>query len=126
MKGDLPRLSRELVGSRQMVENMRNKLVETLNVECPDRTYVVSTSNDAGLVTGGCGDVDGFEILDKVQNRLESMNSGKLKTALGVIDAAAKVSRCSADERWKTDDDTLFRSIHALRAPGKSFHRFIR
>ena len=82
---------------------MRNKLVETLNVECPDRTYVVSTSNDAGLVTGGCGDVDGFEILDKVQNRLESMNSGKLKAALGVIDAASKVSRYKAEERLKID-----------------------
>lgn len=111
MKGDLPRLSRELVGSRQIVENVRNKLVETLNLEYPDRSHSTSTSKNARSVSGGCEDADGFEILNRVHGRLESMKSGKLKTALGVIDAAAKVSRCKADERWKTDDGSKTRYL---------------
>lgn len=84
-------MSPGLTGSRPIVENMRSKIVETLNVEYPDRLRFPSTSANAVSTTGGSEKPDGFEILNRVLNQLDSMKSGKLRMALGVIDAAAKV-----------------------------------
>jgi len=87
------RISPDLTGSRQIVENVRSKIVETLNAEYPDKSLVPSIPTYAVDAIGPdvYEEPDGFEVLTRVRNQLDSMKSGKLKVALGVIDAAAKV-----------------------------------
>ena len=77
---------------------MRKKLVETLDIEYSEKSYVTSTPKNAKLVEGGDGDSGGFEVLSRVHGRLESMKSGKFKAALSVIDAASKVSLYKVQE----------------------------
>ena len=54
-----------------------------------------------------------LEVLIRIQDKLEAMNSGKLKTALGMIDAAAKVSTLDVfkNPNWEIDRDWLDSSL---------------
>ena len=87
----------DVKGSRKMVENMRFKIAETLSTKYPDDSHPLSSSAAVISTTGGCGNLDGLEILNRVRDHLDSMNSGRLKTAFGMIDAAAKVYAYSAE-----------------------------
>ena len=82
---------RDITGSREMVETMRSKIVDTLSVAYQSDSHSPSSSTNAVSTTGEFSEPDGFEILNRVRNQLDTMNSGKLRTALGVIDAASKV-----------------------------------
>ena len=72
-----------------MVEDIRHSITNTLGAEYAHMSHSPSSSNMVST-TAGCDEADGFEILNRVRNQLESMNSGKLKAALGLMDSAAK------------------------------------
>ena len=86
-QADSPRVSLDLENSRQMMMRMRTRIAETL-----DAKNAVDTRGDLG-------ELDNFGILSRVQSRLESMKSGKLKAALGVMDVAAKVGKHQVQRR---------------------------
>lgn len=69
---------------------MRAKMMGTLGVEYLDRPH--PTSGYRNTLVGGYEEPDGFATLNRVQTHLNSMRSGKLKTALRVLGAAARVS----------------------------------
>ena len=70
--------------SRQVVENARSKLVQSLSAE-----YRSSGSPDA--VSMESPESDGLQALSRIQRRLRSMKSGKLKTSLDLVDKVARV-----------------------------------
>ena len=83
--------TRDITGSRQMVEMMRSKIVDTSSVAYHSGSHSPSLSANAVSTSGEFSEPDGVEIQYRVRNQLDSMNSEKLRTALGVIDAASKV-----------------------------------
>ena len=86
----------DVAGSRKLVETMRSKISDTLGVDYPIRAHSPSSSVNVVSTTGENSELDGFETLSRVRNQLESMNSGKHRMALSVIDAASKVCPHSA------------------------------
>ena len=91
IKAQNARTPPNVTGSRKMVEDMRSKIADTLGVEYAKNSH--SHPSSVNTAPNGCSEQEGFELLDRVRDQLDSMNSGKLKTALGAIDAAAKVYR---------------------------------
>ena len=79
---------------------MRSKIVETLGVDYASDPRRSSSSTTVVSSSGGSDEPDGFEILNRVRDQLDSMNSGKLRAAMGVMDAASKV-------RYRFDKDPL-------------------
>ena len=67
---------------------MRSKIADTLGAEYSNSSH--SHSSSVNPNSNECSEQEGFELLDRVRDQLDSMNSGKLKTALGAIDAAAR------------------------------------
>lgn len=88
IKAHNARIPPNVTGSRKMVEDVRSTIAGTLGAEYGNNSPL---SANSVATTTGCDESEGFEILNKVRNQLESMNGGKLKTALGLIDSAAKV-----------------------------------
>lgn len=72
---------------------MRSKIMETLSVEYPDKSRSPPVSRLTIPATGGvgCEEPDGFEILNQVRCQLDSLKTGRVKFALGMIAAASKV-----------------------------------
>ena len=68
---------------------MRYTITGTLGAEYANNPHSPSSENMVST-TSGYDEAEGFEILNRVRNQLESMNSGKLKAALGLMDSAAK------------------------------------
>ena len=99
IKGETGRFTHDVAGSRKLVETMRSKISDTLGVDYPISAHSPSSSVNAVSkvsTTGENSKADGFETLSRVRNQLESMNSGKHRMALSVIDAASKLCPHSA------------------------------
>ena len=96
IKAETARFTHDVTGSRKLVETMRSKISDTLGVDYPISAHSAASSVNAVSTTGENSELDGFETLSRVRNQLESMNSGKHKMALSVIDAASKVRPHSA------------------------------
>ena len=91
IKADVRQASSKLSDSRRTVEDMHSKLVDTLNIQFPGRSRAPSTHPNAITDEDDRDRPGGLEILDKVQSRMDSLNSGKLKAAFGIMDSAARV-----------------------------------
>ena len=125
IKAQMARLTPDVMGSRKMVETIRSKIVENLGVEYPSRSHSPSSSANAVASTSGFGELDGFEILHRVRNRLDSMNSGKLRAALKVIDAASQVCSDSGKQKnngsiWGGDQGKDPEIARPRNTPGRS------
>ena len=91
IKGQKARIRPNVTNSRKMVEDIRSnlKIADTLGAEYANSSH--SHSSSVNPNSNECSEQEGFEVLNRVRDQLDSMNSGKLKVALGAIDAAAKV-----------------------------------
>lgn len=86
-----------------MVENVRSRVSVAVRDEYVAKTHSHSSSPSAVSAADGCDDPDGFAVLNRVRDQLDSMKSGKFRTVLGVIDAAAKVIHVYQLEIQKSD-----------------------
>ena len=74
-----------------MVENTRSKLVQSLSAEYSRGIIGSSSSSRFGIVGMESPEPDGLQALGRIQKRLGSMKSGKLKKSLDLVDKVAKV-----------------------------------
>ena len=91
MKTNVPQEPSRVIDSRQMVDNTRSRLVQSLIAEYSRRADG-SFSSQCNLVVTETPESDGPQALSRIQMRLESMRPGKLKMSLDLVDQVAKVS----------------------------------
>ena len=91
MKENTSQGSSKIVDSREVIENARDKLFQSLNVEYPQGTSGPSSSSPPNIVGAESSEPSGLQALSRIQRRLGSMRSGNLRASLDLVDKAAKV-----------------------------------
>ena len=82
----------KIADSREMVENTRSKLVQSLGADYSQGIGGSSSSSRSNNIGSESPEPDGLQALSRIQMRLGSMKSGKLKTSLDLVDKVARVS----------------------------------
>ena len=80
-----------IANSREVVENTRSKLVQSLYADYSQGTSGSSSSLGSNNIGSEIPEPDGLQALSRIQRRLGSMKLGKLRTSLDLVDKAAKV-----------------------------------
>ena len=91
MKGNASQGRSKIADSREMVENARSKLVQSLCADYSQETSGPSSSSRSSIVGAESPEPDGLQALSRIQKRLVSMKSGKLRTSLDLVDKVARV-----------------------------------
>ena len=100
----------KITDSREIVENTCSKLVQSLCTDYSQGTSDPSSLPWSNAVGTESPEPDGLQALSRIQKRLGSMRSGKLKASLDLVDKVAKV--CSywshayeegMIEKWNSD-----------------------
>ena len=82
----------KIANSRETVENVHSKLVQSLCADYSQGTSGPSSSSRSNIAGAESPEPDGLQALSRIQKRLRSMKSGKLKTSLDLVDKVARVS----------------------------------